>query len=129
MHKYLNIHYITYHVNKMNEDMGESSFLKLIGGSPTAKVLDFMLTGREFDYSKREIAENASISYNTLNAVWKQLLADAILVKTRRIGKQDMFKLNGDSRSVKMLMAFFDSLVKGNLESMQKETAKAVAME
>ncbi len=113
----------------MDEDVGESGFLKLVGGSPTAKVLDFMLTGREFDYSKREIAENAGISYNTLNAVWKQLLADAILVKTRRIGKQDMFKLNEDNGSVKMLIAFFDSLIKGNLESMQKQTVKAVATE
>ncbi len=113
----------------MNRSLKTSSFLKLVGGSPTSKILDFMLTGREFDYSKREIAENAGISYNTLNAVWRQLLEDGTLIKTRRIGKQDIFKLNEDSRSVKMLIAFFDSLVKGNLESMQRETAKAVATE
>lgn len=113
----------------MNEDLGESEFLKLVGGSPTAKVLDFMLTGREFDYSKREIAENAGISYNTLNSVWKQLLADGILIKTRRIGKQDMFMLNKSNKNVKILMAFFDSLIKSNLVNMQKEMTKIVAVE
>ena len=111
----------------MNEELGESNFLKLVGNSPTAKVLDFMLTGREFDYSKREIAENAGISYNTLNAVWRQLLEDGTLIKTRRIGKQDMFKLNEGSQNVKILISFFDSLIRSSIERMQKETTEKVA--
>jgi len=111
----------------MSEELGESNFLKLVGSSPTAKVLDFMLTGREFDYSKREIAENAGISYNTLNAVWRQLLGDGILIKTRRIGKQDMYKLNEGSQNVKRLISFFDSLIGSSLERMQKEVTETVA--
>lgn len=123
MIKYLNIHLYNICMSYMGEDLGESNFLKLVGSSPTAKVLDFMLTGRDFDYSKREIAENAGISYNTLNAVWRQLREDGTLIKTRRIGKQDMFKLNGSNQNVKMLTTFFDSLIKSSFEKMQKEVA------
>lgn len=67
--------------------MEESIFLKLIGNSPLSKVLDFLLTSRDFDYSKKEIAENSEISYNTLNSIWSQLISNDIIVKTRRIGK------------------------------------------
>ncbi len=116
-------------MNSMIEDIGESNFLKLVGTSPTAKVLDFMLTSREFDYSKKEIAENADISYNTLNSVWKQLLNESIVVKTRRVGKQDMFKLNENSKDVKILIAFFDSLINSNLGKMQKEATKIISTE
>ena len=67
--------------------MEESIFLKLIGNSPLSKVLDFLLTSRDFDYSKKDIAENSEISYNTLNSIWSQLISNDIIVKTRRIGK------------------------------------------
>jgi predicted transcriptional regulator len=96
--------------------MDESIFIKLLGDSPLNKVWDFLLTAREFDYSKKEIAENADISYNTLNSLWSSLLANEIIVKTRRIGKQDMFKLNAENLFVKELIKFFDSLLKSSID-------------
>jgi hypothetical protein len=96
--------------------MDESIFIKLLGDSPLTKVLDFLLTAREFDYSKKEIAENAEISYNTLNSLWSNLLANEIIIKTRRIGKQDMFRINGENLFVKELIKFYDSLLKSSIE-------------
>lgn len=96
--------------------MDESIFIRLLGNSPLTKVLDFLLTAREFDYSKKEIAENASISYNTLNSIWSNLITNEIIVKTRRIGKQDMFKLNTANLFVKELIKFFDSLLKSSID-------------
>jgi len=96
--------------------MDESIFMKLLGNSPLTKVLDFLLTAREFDYSKKEIAENAGISYNTLNSMWSSLITNEIITKTRRIGKQDMFKLNAGNLFVKELIKFFDSLLKSSIE-------------
>lgn len=103
-------------MKEMRGELGESNFIRLVGGSPIAKALEFMLTGREFDYSKREIAENSGVSYNTLNTVWRQLIEDGILVKTRRIGKQDMFRLNMENENVKKLVKFFDSLIRSSVE-------------
>jgi predicted transcriptional regulator len=97
--------------------MDESIFIKLLGDSPLTKVLDFLLTAREFDYSKKEIAENAEISYNTLNSLWSNLLANEVIVKTRRIGKQDMFRINSENMFVKELIKFYDSLLKSSIEN------------
>lgn len=95
--------------------MVESIFLRITGNSPQTKVLDFMLTARGFNYSKKEIAVNAGISYSKLNGVWSNLMANEVIIKTSRIGKQDMFKLNTGSLFVKDLITFFDSLIEGSI--------------
>lgn len=106
--------------------MDNSIFIKLLGDSPLTKVFDFLLTAREFDYSKKEIAENAGISYNTLNSLWSNLLTNEIIIKTRRVGKQDMFKLNMGNPFVKELIKFFDSLLKSSIDN-QMHTIKQLA--
>jgi len=88
----------------------KSLFVKLLGNSPYIRVLDFLLTYRGFDYSKKEIAENANVPYNTLNSFWREMLSNGIIVKTRRIGKQDMFRLNQENNFVKNLITLFDNI-------------------
>jgi len=105
----------------------ESKFVKLLGNSPMIKVLDFLLVDREFDYSKKELAENSGISYNTLKSILPYLLSNEIIVKTRRIGKQDMFRLNTGNKYVKDMILLFDSLIKHSIED-AKEHAKLVQM-
>ena len=108
-------------------NMEESTFTRLLGNSPLSKVLDFLLTSREFDYTKKEMAENAGISYNTLNSLWSQLIRDDIIIKTRRIGKQDMFRLNTKNYLVKELMRFFDALLKESVEQHTKIIKQAIS--
>jgi len=88
----------------------KSLFVKLLGNSPYIRVLDFLLTYRDFDYSKKEIAENANVSYNTLNSFWRKLVSDGIIIKTGRKGVQDVFRLNKESKIVKNLITLFDNV-------------------
>ena len=88
----------------------KSLFVKLLGNSPYIRVLDFLLTYRDFDYSKKEIAENANVSYNTLNSFWRKLVSDGIIIKTGRKGRQDVFRLNKENKIVKNLIALFDNI-------------------
>jgi len=104
-------------------ELENSLFVKLLGDSQYIRVLDFLLTYREFDYSKKEIAENAKVSYNTLNSFWREMLKSKI-IKTRRIGKQDMFKLNQENKLVKALIAFFDSLVAEAIDEQKQKIAE-----
>ncbi len=106
---------------------GESKFVELLGGSPMIKVLDFLLVDREFDYSKKELAENSRISYNTLKSILPYLVGNEMMVKTRRIGKQDMFRLNTGNKYVKDMVMLFDSLIKHSIED-AKTHARAVQM-
>jgi len=88
----------------------KSLFVKLLGNSPYIRVLDFLLTYRGFDYSKKEIAENANVSYNTLNSFWRKLVSDGIIIKTGRKGRQDVFRLNKENKIVKNLITLFDNI-------------------
>jgi DNA-binding transcriptional ArsR family regulator len=101
-------------------DEESSAFVKLLGNSPSIKVLDFLLLSKDFDYSKKEIAENSKISYNTLNAIWPYLIQNEILKKTRKLGKQEMFKLNAETLQVKLLLGLYNSLIYGILEEQSK---------
>jgi len=88
----------------------KSSFAKLLGNSPYIRVLDFLLTYRGLDFSKKEIAENANVSYDTLNSFWREMISNGIIIKTGRKGGQDMFKLNKENNFVKNLITLFDNI-------------------
>ena len=98
-------------------------FVRLLGGSPTIKVLDFLFTSRDFDYSKKCIAENSNVSWNTLASIWRWLSDSGVVIKTRRVGKQDLFKANRDSPLVKILMKTYDELIMHSIDEVAKEIA------
>ncbi|MBI2498711.1 hypothetical protein HYV88_00540 [Candidatus Woesearchaeota archaeon] len=82
----------------------KSSFRMVFGNSPIVKVIDFFLENREFDYSLTDIAKNADIGWSTLHGFWNNIIKLGIVVKTRRIGRAELYKLNLDSPLVKKLI-------------------------
>ncbi len=57
-----------------------------------------------FDYPLTEIARNSGVSYSTLQIFWEKLESNKIVVKTRRVGKSDLYKLNTANPAVKQLL-------------------------
>ena len=94
----------------------ETVFLEVFGNNPVMKVLDFLITYQLFDYPLTEIAKNSEVSYSTLQTFWDKLEKNNIVVKTRRVGKSDLFKLNVDNPAVKQLIQLDWNLVKGSEE-------------
>lgn len=82
----------------------ETIFVEIFGGSPVIKVLDFLISYQAFDYSLTEIAKNSGVSYSTLQIFWDKLIKNNIVVKTRRVGKSDLYKLNTKNPFVKELI-------------------------
>jgi len=86
-----------------NMEAKNSIFVETFGETPSVKVLDFFLTFDSFDYSKSQVSEETGVSRITLDKIWKELLSQKIIIKTRSIGRADMYKLNKDSPKVKVL--------------------------
>ncbi len=82
----------------------KSSFRLVFGDSPIVKVIDFFLDNREFDYSLTDIAKNADIGWSTLHGFWKDIVKLGVVVKTRRIGRAELYKLNLKSPLVQKLV-------------------------
>ena len=91
----------------------ETIFIEVFGNNPVMKVLDFLITYQLFDYPLTEIAKNSGVSYSTLQTFWNNLERNNIVVKTRRVGKSDLYKLNTKNPAVQQLIKLDWNLVSG----------------
>ena len=85
----------------MTKEMEPSLFVKFFGNAPIVKVLDFLIENRIFDYSKTEIARESGVGWSTLHGIWGEIKKNKIVVKTRAIGRAEMYRLNTESSIVK----------------------------
>jgi predicted transcriptional regulator len=67
-----------------------------------------------FDYPLTEIAKNSEVSYSTLQTFWEKLERNNIVIKTRRIGKSDLYKLNTKNPAVQQLIKLDWNLTSGS---------------
>ena len=94
-----------------------SLFIELFGDSPTIRVLDFLLTERELDFSISDMARNAGIGRATLYRIWEQLIKNGIIIPTRTIGKSELYKLNAQNPKIQKLIQIDDMLILEELRS------------
>ena len=82
----------------------KSVFIETFGESPLIKVLDFFLTYQSFDYSKSQVSEEIGISRITMEKVWEKLNKTKIIIKTRTVGRAELYRLNKQNPKVKALI-------------------------
>lgn len=97
----------------------ESIFLELIGDNPRTKLLEYLIIGRNFDYTLTDM-KNAGISWTTLNRIFPDFLEKKIVAQTRRIGRIKLYKINMENFFVKKIVGLFDSLMHGRIEEVSK---------
>ena len=95
----------------------KSLFIEFMGDSPTIRVLDYLLTERDLDFSITDMAKNAGIGRTTLYRIWDDLVKNKIIVPTRVIGKAKLHKLNKDNFKIKKLIEIDDRLITEDLKS------------
>lgn len=96
----------------------ESSQLPLarLFNSPSARVLDFLLTNQKFDYAESDISKLAGIPPRTLQRVLPFLVTEAIVRRTRKSGKAFMYEANKDSERTKALLQYVIATRNENLQ-------------
>ena len=90
-----------------------------MGDSPMVKILDYLLTEREIDFSISDMARNAGVGRTTLYRIWEKLVENKIIVSTRVIGKAKLYKLNMENNAIKKLIEIDDELI---LEDLKKRS-------
>ena len=89
----------------------ETLFRQALGDAPKIRVLEFLIEGRELDYSIRDIAEGAEIGRTTLFRIFDDLVKSKIIVATRQIGNAKLFRLNMSNLFVKKMVELFDEVI------------------
>jgi len=101
-----------------------SLFVDFFGNYPIIRTIDFLIENDIFDYSKKDIANNSNVSWNTLENFWKTLEEKEIVTYTRKVGKARMYKLNSENPIVKQLMELDKQFMR---KSLNEEKIRAVA--
>mgnify|MGYP001610401365 FL=1 len=96
--------------------MEKTIFTKAVGNTSKMKVLEFLIEGRELDYSLSDIAEGSEIGRTTLFRVWKDLEKLQFVKQTRTIGNAKLFRLNQENTFIKKLIELFDTLIKESVK-------------
>lgn len=110
----------------MKTKQRKSLFLEQFGDTPQLRVMDFLIDNQFFDFPMTEIARGSNVSYNSLKIFFNKFIESGILLKTRRIGKSDYYKLNLDNVFVSNLMKLDWILAKRKLLP-EKETEAILA--
>lgn len=103
---------------KMEE---ESIFLDYVGDSPRMRVMQHLIEGRNFDYTITDML-NAGVSWGTLNQLIPKLLELGLIVKTRKIGRATLYKINNKNAAAKQLIILYNKLIIQNLEALEQKT-------
>ena len=96
----------------MKTKKDKSLFLEHFGDTPQLRVWDFLIDNHFFDYPITGIAKGANVSYNSLKMFFPKFVNSGVLIKTRKVGKSDYFKLNINHSFVSRLMQLDWSLAK-----------------
>lgn len=66
----------------------------LFMGVSTSRILEFLLSYQEFDYSEADVARYAGVSTRQVYRAMPFLLATGLVYQTRVSGRSKMYKLN-----------------------------------
>jgi DNA-binding MarR family transcriptional regulator len=73
---------------------GPGPFERIFITPAVAKIIDFLLTFDQYDYSESEIARRTNLSFKTVSRALKILLSEGIVKHTRNSGQSKMFMIN-----------------------------------
>jgi len=99
----------------MNKKENSSLFLQSFGDTPQLRVLDFLIDNHFFDYPITEIAKESNVSYNSLKVFFQKFIDSGVLIKTRKVGKSDYYKLDMNNSFIKNLIKLDWILTKRNI--------------
>jgi hypothetical protein len=103
----------------------KSLFLEYVGDSPTTRLLQYLIEGRDFDYTLTDLM-GAGLSWSTLNRIFPKFLKNKIVVITRTIGKIKLYKINLQNPYVKKFVEFYDSIIFKRLDEKNDKKMKLV---
>ena len=109
-----NIYKLYHHKINMKMKKDKSLFLEYFGDTPQLRVLDFLIENHFFDFPMTEIARRSNVSYNSIVTFFPYFIKTRVVIKTRKIGKSDYYKLNLDNPFIMNLIRLDWSLTKKN---------------
>ena len=94
---------------------------KLFGDSSAAKILDYLTLFKSLHYPKTEISKNSGVAWKTLYRIWPTLEKYGLVVRTRQIGRAELYKLNEENPIAKALNELAFQIAKHDAQKIAAE--------
>ncbi len=94
------------------KETSETGPLTSIFPCSESKILDHMVTMKDFDYSISDISRISGVNFKTTLNVIHKLEEQEVVKKIRTVGKAMMYKLNSDSSQAKSINALIFEIAK-----------------
>ncbi len=101
---------------------------RLFVGNATAKMLDFLTTFREFDYSESDIARNSGISIRHAQRELPKLRRLKLIKMTRTAGKSKMYKMDTSSNAGILVRKLVFALAEIDIDEAIKKYKKPITV-
>lgn len=105
----------------------KSAFLELVGDTPFTRLLDFFITGRNFDYTLTDLSKKAGVSWTTLNRIFPKLLERGMVVQVRQVGMAKLYKLNTENALVLKMVELYNAVLAEKLNLARKKAVMVKA--
>lgn len=94
----------------------ESIFVEYFGDTPMVRILNFLILGKDFDYSMTDIAEGSHVGWTSFTRAWKELEKRNVIVRTREIGRAKLYKLKTEDPTVQKLIKLHWEIIKAETD-------------
>ena len=112
-------------ISKSKTSKAEIGPLASIFPCSESKILDHVVTMRDFDYSISDISKISRVGFKTTLNVVHKLENQGVLKRTRNIGNAILYKLNQDSAQAKSISKLaFEIAKKRALEQVKSNSQK-----
>ncbi len=95
----------------------QNVFIEILGDTPVIRVLDFLITGRDYDYTLTDLATKAGVSWSTLHRIFPGFISRKVVVEVRTVGRAKLYKLNLDNPLAGRMVDLYDSLLLETLKN------------
>ena len=102
----------------MNKLEKQSIFSGYLGNSPLIRILNFLILGKDFDYSMTDIANGSHVGWTSFTRAWKELEKRKVITNTRNIGRAKLYKLNTQDPTVEKLVKLHWEVIKTETDKM-----------
>jgi len=113
-------------MNKDTKVLEGGPLESLFSGNATAKILDFLITFQEWDYSESDIANNAGVSVRTVQREMPKLEQHRLVESTRTVGRAKMYRLGKSWKTGFFLEKLALALAGTEIERMLPKDVKEV---
>ncbi|HEY7079296.1 MAG TPA: hypothetical protein VH500_06320 [Nitrososphaeraceae archaeon] len=77
-----------------NKVLESGPFERLFSCNAVAKIMDFIISSQEYDYSEKEIAKYSGVSVRTVQREIPKLLATRLIKQVRSVGNAKTYQLD-----------------------------------